>query len=151
MSINRGFTRPSPAPTGASRSNVTAPTGPDAGVARQTSSGLFGPLTRAATNPDIPSKGSKNKPDEGLSNDDNETAKSKAKKAKDTLFDGNSPDTKPSADDDKDKDKVTKDAGSGGDFKPMGGDDKNPWDANADKGENPAPNSTGAPDTPSGL
>lgn len=42
-------------------------------------------------------------------------------------------------------------AGTAGNFKPMDGSLDNAFDANADKGDSPAPNSTGKPNTPSGF
>lgn len=158
MNLNRGVARPSPAPTGGgTRSNVTSgQTARDAGVARATASGLFGPLTRADSNDDTASSKPKTKKpgtaDEGLSDDDNEVAKAyddEVAKAKGDVdkIDGDSPDTKPGQDDDM----VKKAAGDGGDFKPLKGDAKNPWDANSDKGNTSADNDTGAPNTPSGL
>jgi hypothetical protein len=41
-------------------------------------------------------------------------------------------------------------AGSAGDFKPLKG-KKDPFDNNCDKGDTPAKNSTGVPNTPSGA
>jgi hypothetical protein len=154
MNINRGGARPGPA-SAAGRSNVASSSAADAGLAR--GSGLFGPLARAqapvfppkdddkddkdmdskdskvakakddGTSIDIPKDKDKNKPDSGLSNDDDTTAKSAWKPM------------------------TTKAAGDGGDFKPMGGNAKDPWDANADKGNTSAKNDTGAPNTPSGF
>lgn len=48
------------------------------------------------------------------------------------------------------KTKKGQSAGSAGDFKPLKG-SKMPFDANADKGDNTAPNDTGKPNTPSGA
>lgn len=48
------------------------------------------------------------------------------------------------------KTKKGQSAGSAGDFKPLKG-SKAPFDNNADKGENSAPNDTGKPNTPSGI
>jgi hypothetical protein len=42
-------------------------------------------------------------------------------------------------------------AGSAGDFTPMPGSLKDPFDSNADKGDSPAKNSTGDPETPTGI
>lgn len=102
-----------------------------------------------------------NRAAEKVDDDDNDEKKAKGEtifkdkdgddekpKDKDNIFKAKDGDD----DDEKPKDKVEKaaSAGTAGDFESVSGD---PWgsDNNADKGENPAPNSTGVPSTPSGA
>jgi hypothetical protein len=77
--------------------------------------------------------------DDDKDDKDDDKTKKGAKKDDESLFE-------------KDKD-VAKaaSAGTAGDFEPMKGSLDNAFDSNADKGESPAPNSTGKPDTPSGF
>lgn len=77
-------------------------------------------------------------------NEDDDPGGKDTKKAKDDsdAKDGDAPDDE----------QVTKgQAGSAGDFTTMPGSLSDPYDSNADKGDTPAANDTGAPKTPSGI
>ena len=93
--------------------------------------GIGGPFTKRAS-----AKGDSNKPAIDDDDQDDEKPKKAAKKDEESLFG---------------KDVSKGSAGSAGDFKSMPGSLADAFDDNDDKGENPAPNSTGEPKTPSGF